>query len=87
MGIRINGQAAANRLTVDSPAGCYRSAKGSIAIKPDTNGKFNGCTDGVDTVMVTDIDNGRTGFKKIRDLKGVYTFVCNLDQADLVVNA
>lgn len=89
MGISISGCAVASRLSKDSKPGIYKSAKGSLALKPEKNitksGKdYNGFPD---SVLITDVDSGKTFLKPIDSLKGVYTFVAPLDKVDLKVNA
>jgi len=89
MGINIDVAVdSTSALTVDSAPGVYRSAKGSIAIKGEKNVSVRGrdAKTITDMVMVTDVDTNKTFFKKIADLKGVYTFVCDLEDAYLEVS-
>jgi hypothetical protein len=67
--------------------GVYKSAKGSILIKPENNVTTRGNVGSQDNhVLIWDVDTKKTIGKLCSDVKGEYTFVAPLSNVELVVN-
>lgn len=73
-----------SNITVDSPAGIYVSARGSLLLKPDSNSKGNGKRDSSGTVIILDdCDTHKTFVKNVASLKGQYEYHGSLENFEL----